>query len=154
MPLPGLCGGSISDRFGREYTMAFAFALEGVLIFLMTQIAGSPIAFMILMPLSSLPGVKYTPCSRRSRVTSSARKMRRATMASCIQPKGWLPLWPGTVLRWWRSFYAGSFVVPYYISSAFDLIAAALALWVLRPIIRKKNRRGGSQSGLGIRVTL
>jgi OFA family oxalate/formate antiporter-like MFS transporter len=36
------------------------------------------------------------------------------------------------------SFYAGSFVVPYYISSAFDLIAAALALWVLRPIIRKR----------------
>ncbi len=42
--------GAVSDRFGREYTMAFAFALEGVLIFLMTQISGSPIAFMILMP--------------------------------------------------------------------------------------------------------
>src|SRR5260221_369077 len=36
--------GSVSDRFGREYSMAFAFALEGVLIFLMTQIAGNPIA--------------------------------------------------------------------------------------------------------------
>ena len=42
--------GSISDRFGREYTMAFAFALEGVLIFMMTQISGNPMAFMILMP--------------------------------------------------------------------------------------------------------
>ena len=42
--------GSISDRIGREYTMAVAFALEGVLIFLMTQISGSPVAFMILMP--------------------------------------------------------------------------------------------------------
>ncbi len=38
--------GAISDRFGREYTMAFAFALEGVLIFLMTQIMGMPLAFM------------------------------------------------------------------------------------------------------------
>jgi OFA family oxalate/formate antiporter-like MFS transporter len=36
------------------------------------------------------------------------------------------------------AYYAGSFAVPYYISSVFDLIAAALALWVLRPIIRKR----------------
>ena len=36
------------------------------------------------------------------------------------------------------ALYAGSFAVPYYISSAFDIIAAALALFVLRPIIRKR----------------
>ncbi len=42
--------GSISDRMGREYTMTLAFALEGFLIFLMTQIAGNSIAFVILLP--------------------------------------------------------------------------------------------------------
>jgi OFA family oxalate/formate antiporter-like MFS transporter len=36
------------------------------------------------------------------------------------------------------ALYAGSFQVPYYIASAFDIAAAALALWVLRPIIRKR----------------
>src|SRR5260221_14488511 len=49
--------GSVSDRFGREYTMAFAFALEGVLIFLMTHIAGNPNAFMILIPFVFLAWV-------------------------------------------------------------------------------------------------
>jgi OFA family oxalate/formate antiporter-like MFS transporter len=34
--------------------------------------------------------------------------------------------------------YAGSFSVPYYIAAIFDLTAAALALFVLRPIIRKR----------------
>jgi OFA family oxalate/formate antiporter-like MFS transporter len=36
------------------------------------------------------------------------------------------------------AMYAGSFEVPYYISAAFDLVAAAMALFVLRPIIRKR----------------
>jgi hypothetical protein len=34
--------------------------------------------------------------------------------------------------------FAGSFSVPYYISAAFDLTAAALALFVLRPVIRRR----------------
>jgi OFA family oxalate/formate antiporter-like MFS transporter len=34
--------------------------------------------------------------------------------------------------------YAGSFSVPYYIAAVFDVIAAVLALFVLRPIIRKR----------------
>ena len=42
---------AVSDRFGLGYTMAFAFALEGVLIFLMTHISGNAIAFMLLMPV-------------------------------------------------------------------------------------------------------
>jgi OFA family oxalate/formate antiporter-like MFS transporter len=36
------------------------------------------------------------------------------------------------------AMYAGSFSVPYYIAAVFDLIAAVLALWVLKPIIRRR----------------
>ena len=129
--------GAISDRFGREYTMAFAFALEGVLIFLMTQIAGSPIAFMILMPFVFLAwGEIYALFSA---ITGDVFGPKNASgnYGILYTAKGLASIMAGYGAALVASFYAGSFVVPYYISSAFDLIAAALALWVLRPIIRK-----------------
>jgi hypothetical protein len=41
-----------------------AFALEGVLIFLMSQISGNPIAFMIQMPFVFLAWGTYIRCSQ------------------------------------------------------------------------------------------
>jgi len=91
--------GAVSDRFGREYTMAFAFALEGVLIFLMTQISGArsvhdPDALVFLawarsMRCSAITGDVFGP------------KNASATTASCTRPRGSLPSWPGGAqLRW------------------------------------------------------
>jgi OFA family oxalate/formate antiporter-like MFS transporter len=48
--------------------------------------------------------------------------------------------------------YAGSFVVPYYISSAFDITAAILALFVLRPIIRKRIAGEGAAEVTGAAI--
>ena len=130
--------GSISDRFGREYTMAFAFAFEGVLIFMMTQIMGSPVAFMILMPFVFLAwGEIYALFSA---ITGDVFGPKNASgnYGILYTAKGLASIMAGYGAALVASFYAGSFVVPYYISSAFDLIAAALALWVLRPIIRKR----------------
>ena len=59
--------------------------------------------------------------------------------------KGLATIWPDGA-RAVAAWFAGSFVVPYYISSAFDLIAAAMALWVLRPIIRKRIALEGSKA--------
>jgi OFA family oxalate/formate antiporter-like MFS transporter len=36
------------------------------------------------------------------------------------------------------AMYAGSFSVPYYIAAVFDITAAVMALFILRPIIRKR----------------
>src|SRR5208283_1195313 len=38
--------GFVSDRLGREYTMFLTFGVEAVLVFLVTRIAGAPIAFL------------------------------------------------------------------------------------------------------------
>jgi len=38
-------------------------------------------------------------------------------------------------------YYAGSFSVPYYIAATADIIAAAVALYILRPLIRKRIAR-------------
>ena len=130
--------GSISDRFGREYTMAFAFALEGVLIFLMTQISGSPIAFMFLMPFVFLAwGEIYALFSAITGDVFGA-KNASGNYGIMYTAKGLASIMAGWGAAAVAAYYAGSFAVPYYISSVFDLIAAALALWVLRPIIRKR----------------
>jgi len=130
--------GSISDRFGREYTMAFAFALEGVLIFLMTQIAGMPIAFMFLMPFVFLAwGEIYALFSAITGDVFGA-KNASGNYGIMYTAKGLASIMAGWGAAAVAALYAGSFSVPYYISSVFDLIAAALALWVLRPIIRKR----------------
>ncbi len=130
--------GSISDRFGREYTMAFAFALEGVLIFLMTQISGSPIAFMLLMPFVFLAwGEIYALFSAITGDVFGA-KNASGNYGIMYTAKGLASIMAGWGAAAVAALYAGSFSVPYYISSCFDLIAAALALWVLRPIIRKR----------------
>jgi OFA family oxalate/formate antiporter-like MFS transporter len=130
--------GAVSDRFGREYTMAFAFALEGVLIFLMTQIAGNPIAFMILMPFVFLAwGEIYALFSA---ITGDVFGPKNASGNYGIMytAKGLASILAGWGAAAVAAMYAGSFEVPYYISAVFDLIAAALALFVLRPIIRKR----------------
>ena len=130
--------GGVSDRFGREYTMAFAFALEGVLIFLMTQISGNPMAFMLLMPFVFLAwGEIYALFSA---ITGDVfgPKNASANYGILYTAKGVSAILAGYGAAAVAARYAGSFAVPYYISSVFDLTAAALALFVLRPIIRKR----------------
>ncbi len=130
--------GAVSDRFGREYTMAFAFALEGILIFMMTQISGNPIAFMILMPFVFLAwGEIYALFSA---ITGDVFGPKNASGNYGIMytAKGLAAILAGWGAAALAAMYAGSFSVPYYIAAAFDIIAAGLALFVLRPIIRKR----------------
>ena len=130
--------GAVSDRFGREYTMAFAFALEGVLIFLMTQISGNAIAFMILMPFVFLAwGEIYALFSA---ITGDVFGPKNASGNYGIMytAKGLASIMAGWGAAAVAAQYAGSFAVPYYIACIFDLVAAALALFVLRPIIRQR----------------
>ena len=130
--------GAISDRLGREYTMAFAFALEGVLILLMTQIMGRPIAFMILMPFVFLAwGEIYALFSA---ITGDVFGPKNASgnYGILYTAKGMASIMAGWGAAAVAAAYAGSFVVPYYIAGALDLIAAVLALFVLRPIIRQR----------------
>ena len=130
--------GTVSDRFGREYTMAFAFALEGALIFLMTQISGNPIAFMILMPFVFLAwGEIYALFSA---ITGDVFGPKNASgnYGILYTAKGLSSIMAGWGAAAVAAHYAGSFSVPYYIAAIFDLTAAVLALFVLRPIIRKR----------------
>ena len=130
--------GAVSDRVGREYTMAFAFVLEGVLIFLMTTISGNPIAFMLLMPFVFLAwGEIYALFSA---ITGDVfgPKNSSANYGILYTAKGMSAILAGWGAAALAAMYAGSFTVPYYIAAAADIVAAVLALYVLRPIIRKR----------------
>ena len=130
--------GAASDRFGREYTMAFAFGLEGLLIFLMTQIMGSPILFVVLLPFVFLAwGEIYALFSA---ITGDVFGARNASgnYGILYTAKGLASILAGYGAALVAAHYAGSFQVPYYISAAFDITAAILAIVVLRPIIRKR----------------
>jgi OFA family oxalate/formate antiporter-like MFS transporter len=130
--------GAVSDKMGRENTMAFAFALEGVLIFLMTQISGSPLAFVILMPIVFLAwGEIYALFSA---ITGDVFGPKNASgnYGILYTAKGLASILAGWGAAAVAAQFAGSFTVPYYISAAFDITAAILAYFVLKPIIRKR----------------
>ncbi len=130
--------GAVSDKFGRENTMAFAFALEGVLIFLMTQISGSALAFVILMPIVFLAwGEIYALFSA---ITGDVFGPKNASgnYGILYTAKGLASIMAGWGAAAVAASFAGSFSVPYYIAAAFDIAAAVLALFILKPIIRKR----------------
>ncbi len=130
--------GSISDRMGREYTMTLAFALEGFLIFLMTQIAGNSIAFVLLLPFVFLSwGEIYALFSA---ITGDifGPKNASANYGILYTAKGAASLMAGVGAALVAAHFAGSFNVPYYITAAFDITAALLAFFALRPLVRKR----------------
>jgi MFS transporter, OFA family, oxalate/formate antiporter len=130
--------GSISDKLGREYTMTLAFAVEGFFIFLMTQITGSPVLFVLVLPFVFLSwGEIYALFSA---ITGDVFGPKNATAnyGMLYTAKGMASILAGWGAALMAAFFAGSFVVPYYITCAFDIIAAILAFFVLRPLIRKR----------------
>ena len=130
--------GSISDKIGREYTMTLAFAVEGFLIFLMTQIAGSPILFVLVLPFVFLSwGEIYALFSA---ITGDVFGPRNATAnyGMLYTAKGMASILAGWGAALLAAYFAGSFVVPYYITAVFDIIAAVLAFFILRPLVRSR----------------
>jgi OFA family oxalate/formate antiporter-like MFS transporter len=133
--------GSISDKLGREYTMTLAFGAEAFFIFLMTQIQGSPVFFILVLPFVFLSwGEIYALFSA---ITGDIFGPKNATANYGIlyTAKGASSILAGYGAALMAAFFAGSFIVPYYITAIFDGIAAILALFVLRPLVRRRIAR-------------
>ncbi len=138
--------GSISDKLGREYTMTLAFGVEAVLIFLMTQIHNSPVLFVLVLPFVFLSwGEIYALFSA---ITGDVFGPKNATAnyGMLYTAKGVSSLLAGFGAAMLAAYFAGSFVVPYYITAVFDAIAAVLAFFVLRPLIRGRIARQASEA--------
>lgn len=133
--------GALSDRFGREYTMAFAFAFEGVLIFLVTQIIGYPILFVLLLPFVFLAWGEIFALFSALTGDVFGPKNATANYGMLYTAKGLASIMAGFGAAAVAAHYAGSFNVPYYVAATFDICAAVLALFFLRPLVRSRISR-------------
>lgn len=133
--------GMISDKLGRENTMAIAFAVEAGFIFLVTQILGSPMLFILVLPFVFLSwGEIYALFSA---ITGDVfgPKNASANYGMLYTAKGLSSIMAGWGAALVAAAFAGSFQVPFYIAAAFDITAAVLAFFVLKPLVRTRMVR-------------
>jgi len=133
--------GMISDRLGRENTMTLAFAVEALFIFLVTQIAGRPVLFVLVLPFVFLSwGEIYALFSA---ITGDVfgPKNASANYGMLYTAKGLSSIMAGWGAALVAAAFAGSFQVPYYIAAIFDTAAAILAFFALKPLVRTRMAR-------------
>jgi OFA family oxalate/formate antiporter-like MFS transporter len=131
--------GWVSDRIGRENTMFVAFLLEGIGIFALIGFATSPLAFVLLSGMvffawgeiySLFPATSGDTFGRRFAATNYGLLYTAKGTASLLVPLG-------SVLR----DATGSWLAVLYVAAVVNLLAAALALFVLKPMRGRFIRR-------------
>jgi OFA family oxalate/formate antiporter-like MFS transporter len=130
--------GSVSDRFGRERTMFLSFSVEAILVFLITKIAGRPIAFLVLFSFVFLFWGEIYALFSATTADVFGPKNASANYGMVYTSKGAASVFAGFGAAALAAYFGGSFAVPFYISAALCGIAAFVALFVLRPLVRSR----------------
>lgn len=127
--------GWISDRIGRENTMGIAFTLEAGAIFLMLKYAASPLLFVLLSALlffaygeifSLFPSLSADTWGRKFATTNYGFLYTAKGTAALLVPFA-------NVLK----DATGSWVPIFQVAMVLNLFAAALALFVIKPLRRR-----------------
>ena len=127
--------GWLSDRIGRENTMFIAFTLEGAGILAMLRTAHDPVLFVLLSGVvffawgeifSLFPATCGDTFGRRHATANFGLLYTAKGTAALIVPLG-------NLLRG----ATGSWMAVFYIAAAANLLAAVLALAVLKPLRRR-----------------
>jgi len=133
--------GSISDKLGRAHTMALVFTLEAIFVFLVTQITGNPVLFVVVFSLvffcwgeiySLFPSVTGDVFGAKNSASNYGMMYTSKGLAAVIGGYGAAAL---------AAVFAGSFIVPFYIATILDLLAAVLMFFVIRPLVRNRIAR-------------
>jgi OFA family oxalate/formate antiporter-like MFS transporter len=131
--------GWVSDHIGRENTMFIAFLLEGVGIFALIAFASNPIAFVVLTGVvffawgeiySLFPATCGDTFGRRFAATNYGLLYTAKGTAALLVPLG-------SLLR----EATGNWLAVLYAAAAVNLLAAFLAMFVLKPMRRRFIRR-------------
>jgi OFA family oxalate/formate antiporter-like MFS transporter len=133
--------GRVSDRLGRENTMFVAFGIEALLVFLVTTIGGNPIAFMVLFSLVFLFWGEIYSLFAATTGDVFGPKNASANYGLVYTAKGLASIFAGFGAAAMAAYFAGSFTVPFYISAILCGIAAVVALFVLKPLVRARIAR-------------
>jgi OFA family oxalate/formate antiporter-like MFS transporter len=133
--------GSISDRLGREYTMTLAFGIEALLIFMVTKIAGGPLAFVILFSFIFLFWGEIYSIFSATTGDVFGPKNASANYGLLYSAKGLASILAGYGAALVAAYFLGSFIVPFYIAAIFCAASAALAFFALKPLVRGRIAR-------------
>ncbi len=133
--LNGVCRpffGWVSDNIGRENTMFLAFLAEGIGIYLLLQFATHPVMFVILSGLvffawgeiySLFPAMCTDVYGRKFATTNYGMLYTAKGTAALLVPLG------NVIMQ-----ASGSWNLVFLIAAALNLVAAAMALLVLKPM--------------------
>ena len=139
--------GSISDRLGREYTMTLAFGIEALLIFMVTKIAGGPLAFVILFSFIFLFWGEIYSLFSATTGDIFGPKNASANYGLLYSAKGMASILAGYGAALVAAYFLGSFIVPFYIAAVFCAASAALAFFALRPLVRSRIAKEAPAAG-------
>ena len=132
--------GWVSDHIGRENTMFFAFLVEGIGIYALLLSAGHPVLFVILSGLvffawgeiySLFPAICTDIYGRKFATTNYGMLYTAKGTAALLVPLA-------NVL----TTATGSWHAVFYVAAALNIIAAIMALAVLKPMRIKAMAKG------------
>ncbi len=124
--------GWVSDKFGRENTMFFAFLLEGVGIFALSHFGTNPVAFVLLTGLvffawgeifSLFPALTTDVFGAKNAAGNYGLIFTAKGVASLLVPLG------NVVAE-----YSGGWHTVFWLSCAMDVAAAFIILFVMKPM--------------------
>jgi oxalate/formate antiporter len=140
--------GFLSDRIGREHTMALAFAFEGVAMALWLLTRSDPVLFVLLS------GVVFFGWGEifslfPSTLTDTFGTRHATTNYGCLYIAQGIGSILGGPLAALLREASGSWTPVFALAIAADLITAALALWVLKGLrARYLHGRPGAAAGV------
>lgn len=128
--------------------MFLTFGVEAILIYLVTKIAGSPIAFVILFSLVFLFWGEVFSLFSASTGDVFGPKYASANYGMVYTSKGLASVFAGFGAAALAAYLGGSFAVPFYISAVLCAIAALFSLFVLKPMVRNRIEKESAPAKL------
>ncbi|MDI1344495.1 MAG: oxalate/formate MFS antiporter [Pseudolabrys sp.] len=133
--LNGVCRpffGWVSDHIGRENTMFFAFFVEGVGIYALLMAAGNPVLFVILSGLVFFAWGEIYSLFPATCTDIYGRKFATTNYGMLYTAKGTAALL--VPLANVLTTATGSWHAVFYVAAALNIVAAVMALAVLKPM--------------------
>ena len=135
--------GWLSDRIGREQTMGLAFGLEGIAMFVWLSTRENPLLFVLLS------GVVFFGWGEifslfPSTLTDTFGERHATTNYGFLYMAQGIGAVMGGPLAAWLHEATKSWITVFSVMIVLDLVAAAMAVWVLKPL--RANARSGFNS--------
>ena len=141
--LNGICRpffGWVSDHIGRENTMFLAFFVEGVGIYVLLLAAGNPVLFVILSGLVFFAWGEIYSLFPATSTDIYGRKFATTNYGMLYTAKGTAALL--VPLANVLTSATGSWHAVFYVAAILNIVAAFMALFVLKPMRIKTMAKG------------